>query len=170
MGETNSTLQNGRRPIVDSASSSGTPETNRVNQENRLSACLPLVGPATDQAYIEFQVLNSIKPTSQREQQDKTQNQNRPKMENQNTNGPPQGLPLVGIGSPETHRKEPRRTVPRRTRFHDHLVLESKPLFMIILRLENAPGSQGKAGGAYAFSGFRGSTAATAPCEAVKNR
>jgi hypothetical protein len=37
-----------------------------------------------------------------------------------------------------THRKEPRRTVPHFNRFHDHLVLESKPHFMIILQLENA--------------------------------
>jgi len=61
-------------------------------------------------------------------------------MENQNTNGAPTGLPLVGIENSTAHRKEPRRTVPHLSRFHDHLVLESKPHFMIILQLENADG------------------------------
>jgi hypothetical protein len=39
---------------------------------------------------------------------------------------------------PQIDRKEARRATRPATRFHDHLVLESKPHFMIILRLENA--------------------------------
>jgi hypothetical protein len=46
--------------------------------------------------------------------------------ENQNTNGGPEGLPLVGIGSLEDHRKECRRAA----------LIPSD--FMIIFRLENA--------------------------------
>ena len=60
--------------------------------------------------------------------------------EKQNTNADAQGLPLVAIKSSKTQRKETRRSVPHLTLFQDHLVLESKPRFSIILRLENAVG------------------------------
>jgi hypothetical protein len=64
-------------------------------------------------------------------------------MENQNTSGTSNGLPLVGIGSSQTQRKERCWTVSHPTPFQNHLVLESKPYFRIILRLENAQASAG---------------------------
>jgi hypothetical protein len=97
-----------------------------------------MVGAEAGRRERELRVPNKINRTGAEEQQDKTQDQNLPKMETQNTNGAAKGLRLVGIGSSRTHGKEPHRTVPHHTRFHDHLVLESKPHFMIILRLENA--------------------------------
>jgi hypothetical protein len=64
-------------------------------------------------------------------------------MANQNPNGASTDLPLVGIQNSTTHRKEPRRTASHLNRSHDHLVLESKPHFMIILQLDNAdPGEK----------------------------
>jgi len=70
--------------------------------------------------------------------QDKTKTQNLPMKENQKTNSATQGLPLVGIAGFETPGKEPSRTVPLLARFHDYLVLETKPHFTIHLRLEIA--------------------------------
>jgi hypothetical protein len=58
--------------------------------------------------------------------------------EKQNTNADAQGLPLVAIDSSKTQRKETRRSVLHLSLFQDHLVLESKPRFSIIPRLENA--------------------------------
>jgi hypothetical protein len=86
----------------------------------------------------EVTLLINIYRTGRCKQQGKTTPQNLSKMEKQNTQGALPGLPLVGYAISNTHRKEPRRTAPSSPRFHDHLVLESKPHFMIILRLENA--------------------------------
>jgi len=79
----------------------------------RGSVRLPLVGAATEAVV-------------GKERQD--QNQNLPIKEEpkQNTNGTPEGLPLVGMVSSELHRKEGRKTTHT---FSD---------FMIIFRLENA--------------------------------
>jgi len=91
---------------------------------------LPLVGQG-DHLKHNFKVLNKTNLTGMQA------NQNLPKMENQKP-GASTGLPLVGTASSDTQRKEPGSTVPPLTRFHDHSVLESKPHFMIIFRLENA--------------------------------
>jgi len=106
--------------------------------EGRRSASLPLVGTRADWKKEEFTLLNKIERIGPTEEQSKTKNQNLPKMENQNTKGALPGLPLVGLAISNTHRKEPAAPPPSSPRFHDHLVLESKPHFMIILRLENA--------------------------------
>ena len=99
---------------------------------------LPLVGAATEYGKDEFQVFNKHEQVGEPKKPDKNQNQNLPMIEEQNTNAAAQGLPLVGIESSNTHRKEPRRKVPQLTQLQDHLVLESKRNFRIILRLENA--------------------------------
>jgi hypothetical protein len=95
---------------------SGRRGRNTGGQENRRFACLPLVGVPTESVI-------------QNERQNQNllikENQN----QNQNTNGAPEGLPLVGIGSSESHRKERRETTHT---FSD---------FMIIFRLENADGA-----------------------------
>lgn len=111
----------------------------RVIQENQRNECPPLVGTGTYWNNQELWVHISLHGIHPRDQSDKTQNQkNLPMKEKQNPNGASVGLPLVGTGTSKTHRKERRRTLPPPTRFHDHLVLESKTYFMIIFRLENA--------------------------------
>jgi hypothetical protein len=90
---------------------SGRRGRNTGGQENRRLACLPLVGAPTESVI-----------------QNERQNQNLliKENQNQNTNRAPEGLPLVGITSSESHRKERRETTHT---FSD---------FMIIFRLENA--------------------------------
>jgi hypothetical protein len=95
-------------------------------------------GATTKYQIEEFKVFNVNKQIYQPKKQDKKPNQNRPMKEKQDTNADAQGLPLVAIESLKTQRKETRRRVPHLTLFQDHLVLESKPRFSIILRLENA--------------------------------
>ena len=99
-----------------------------------------MVGDTTEWSKDEFKLFNILTRIGNAEQQDRnqTQNQNLPKMENQNARGGAQGLPLVGIGSSQTQRKEPHPTVRHLTRFQYRLVLESETHFSIILRLENA--------------------------------
>jgi hypothetical protein len=99
---------------------------------------LPLVGSGPKATHQEFTILYTTAPVVRPGQQGKTQTQNLPMKEDQDTNGSQTGLPLVGIENSQSDRKERRRTLPNPTRFHDHLALESKPHFMIIFRLENA--------------------------------
>jgi hypothetical protein len=109
-------------------------------------ANLPPVGSKSKQPLEEFRVFNKRNLAGHPGQENKTQKQNLPKMEKQNPPRPSIGPALVGIGRLHTHRKEPRRTVSHPSRFHDHLLLESKPHFMIILQLENAQGRLGSGG------------------------
>jgi hypothetical protein len=105
----------------------------KTKTANGTLAGLPLVGTEPERHEQEFKVLNTtyrIRPTEE--------NQNLPKMENQSRQRTLAGLPLVGIGSSTIHRKEPAAPPSHLTGFHDHLVLESKLHFMIILQLENA--------------------------------
>jgi len=94
---------------------------------------LPLVG---NDEYLkkELKILN---PLGRGDRRAKSENQNLPKMENRKAEAAA-GLPMVGTECSHIHRKETRRTTRPATRFHDHLVLESKSHLMIILQLENA--------------------------------
>ena len=107
---------------------------------SRLRADLPLVGDAPDPGNKDFKLFNKISLTNQRGQQDKTQTQNHPMMENQNTNGTPKGLPLVGIGVQKLKERNAAGPSPIPPDFKIILYWKSKPHFRIILRLENAPG------------------------------
>jgi hypothetical protein len=99
---------------------------------------LPLVARATEWTKEEFKFFNATYRVGPPGAKGKSQNQNLPMKEKQDTDHALQCLPLVGVRTSETLRKEPRRSAPLLTRFHDHPVLESKPHFRIILRLENA--------------------------------
>ena len=57
-----------------------------------------MVGDTTEWSKDEFKLFNILTRIGNAEQQDRnqTQNQNLPKMENQNARGGAQGLPLVG--------------------------------------------------------------------------
>jgi len=56
-----------------------------------------------------------------------------------------QGMPLTPnlLLKTQNQRKEAGRYAASPLNFHDHLVLETAPDFMIILRLENADGGKG---------------------------
>jgi hypothetical protein len=99
--------------------------------------CLPLVGAAAEMGKAELQLFNTRSLIIRDKEQDKNPKTKPSMMENQEREAS-EGLPLVGTGALHTNRKEPLGTACLLTRFHDHLVLESKPHFMIILRLENA--------------------------------
>jgi hypothetical protein len=101
---------------------------------------LALAGGAEITSKEEFNVLNLLTAIGQPERGQKSEHQNFPMKEKQNTDGGPQRLPLVGNVNSQTLRKEPRRRISLPVRFQDHSVLESKPYFSIILRLENAEG------------------------------
>jgi len=102
---------------------------------------LPLVG---NDEYLkkELKILN---PLGRGDRRAKSENQNLPKMENRKAEAAA-GLPMVGTECSHIHRKETRRTTRPATRFHDHLVLESKSHLMIILQLENASVRSDKTG------------------------
>jgi hypothetical protein len=97
------------RRVTNAARHDGRGEWNTGGRERRRWFCLPLVGAGAESVVRK-----------------ERQNQNLLIEEKQNTNWAPEGLPLVGIGSPESHRKERRKTTHT---FSD---------FMIIFRLENA--------------------------------
>ena len=121
----------GRRPLA-AEQNQNLPKIEKPKVEGAMG--LPLVG---NDEYLkkELKILN---PLGRGDRRAKSENQNLPKMENRKAEAAA-GLPMVGTECSHIHRKETRRTTRPATRFHDHLVLESKPHLMIILQLENAP-------------------------------
>jgi hypothetical protein len=108
-----------------------------ADRKKRDKGSLPMSDEVAQWTTEEFKLLNTIMRAGQPEMR-KSQNQNLPMKEKQKNHGTSQGLPSVGVWTLETLRKEPRCSAPLLTRFQNHLVLESKPHFRIILRLENA--------------------------------
>jgi GTPase SAR1 family protein len=105
-------------------------KTGAMTKENRLGACLPLVGSRPDLNKRELKLLNKIYQIGPRQQQGQNQNQNQnlPQMENQNTNGTPTGLPLVGIETQPLTERNPAAPSPISTDFMIILYWNQNPI------------------------------------------